>query len=127
MHLHSWREVHSPPPPTTSKHLENYEKQNCERQEDEEHVRKKDEKEKILLVPPFPQILETKQLDQAANALLDELKNLYVKIPLLWVIREIPIYNKFIKETCVKGLGRNKRYPYTINVLALLISCLENS
>lgn len=43
---------------------------------------------------------------KAENVLLDELKNLCVKIPILQAIKEIPIYNRFIKESCIKKHGK---------------------
>ena len=52
---------------------------------------------------------------------MEELKNLCVKIPLLNSITEISIYNKFIKETFMKGPSRKKKKdPTTINVVGHL-------
>ena len=55
-------------------------------------------------------MLEPKQPDKPENVLLDELKNLCVKIPLLQAIKEIPIYNNLINESCFKRSGRIKIY-----------------
>ena len=43
-----------------------------------------------------------------------------VKIPLLQAIRDVPIYNKLIKEKCFRHLGRRKRDAPTINVIGQL-------
>lgn len=49
--------------------------------------------------------------------LLGELKNLCVKIPLLQASKDVPIYNKLIKEKCFKRIGRRRRDTPTINVV----------
>jgi len=46
--------------------------------------------------------------------LIDELKNSYVKIPLLQNVKDIPIYTKTIKELCIKKTDKKKRDPPTI-------------
>jgi len=40
---------------------------------------------------------------------LDKLKNVYIKIPLLQAIREIPIIAKTIKELSIKKRGRKEK------------------
>jgi hypothetical protein len=48
---------------------------------------------------PFPKNLESrKSYKRSNNDLSGELKNLCVKITLLQAIKNVPIYNKFIKE-----------------------------
>jgi len=42
--------------------------------------------------------------------LLGELKNLCVKIPILWTIKDVPIYNNILKEKCFKRPRRRKIY-----------------
>jgi hypothetical protein len=54
------------------------------------------------------------------DELLGELKSLCVKIPLLQAIKDVPIYNKFIKEECLKKPGRKKKDTPTINVIGQL-------
>jgi len=51
---------------------------------------------------------------------LDELKNLCVKIPLLQAIKDVPIYNKLIKEKFFKHPRRIKKDTPTINVIGQL-------
>jgi len=45
---------------------------------------------------------------------------LCVKIPLLQAIKDVPIYNKMIKEKCFRHPGRCKRDAPTINVIGQL-------
>jgi len=40
-----------------------------------------------------------------------------VKIPLLQAIKDVPIYNKLVKEKCFRHPGRRKRDVSTINVI----------
>eukprot|EP00253_Pinus_taeda_P023586 PITA_23586 len=64
--------------------------------------------------PPFPERL---QIDKGVERqillpdydFLDELKNVYIKIPLFQAIREIPILAKTIKELSLKRPGRKPR------------------
>ena len=62
-------------------------------------------------IPPFPERLEIgKHVIHPEYDILNELKNVYVKIPLLKAIEDIRIYSKVIKELCIKKLGRKKKY-----------------
>ena len=59
--------------------------------------------------PPFlERLTHPFQHTPEENELLGELKNLCVKIPLLQAIKDVPIYNKLIKEKCFKHPGRRK-------------------
>jgi len=49
--------------------------------------------------------------------LMGELKQLYVKIPLLQAIKDVPIYIKLIKENYFRHPGRRKSDAPTINVI----------
>ena len=69
-------------------------------------------------IPPFPERLTvTAQPNPEETELLGELKQLCVKIPLLQAIKDVPIYNKLIKEKCFRHLGRRKKDASTINVI----------
>ena len=64
--------------------------------------------------PPFPKRLQIdrgveKQILLPRYDFLDELKNVYIKIPLLQAIREIPILEKTTKELSIKRPGRKPR------------------
>ncbi len=51
---------------------------------------------------------------------MNELRNVYIKIPLLQAIKDIPIYSKFIKDLCIKKPGKKQKEPPTINVIGEL-------
>eukprot|EP00253_Pinus_taeda_P005007 PITA_05007 len=57
----------------------------------------------------------------------DELKNVYIKIPLLQAIKDIPIYTKAIKELCLKKPTRKRVDPQTIHVIGHLAGLLTNT
>jgi len=74
-----------------------------------------------LEYPPFPERLEmTKTMELPSFNLLGELQNLHVKIPLLQVIRDVPIYAKTVRDLCIKNPGRKPRDPLTIQVVGEL-------
>jgi hypothetical protein len=49
--------------------------------------------------------------------ILNELKNICVKISMLQSIKDIPIYSKVVKELCIKKLGRKKKDPPTVHLI----------
>eukprot|EP00253_Pinus_taeda_P022314 PITA_22314 len=58
--------------------------------------------------PPFPErLVIPRPIQQLDFDILGELKNLYIKIPFLQAIQDIPIYEKTIKELCIKIPRRN--------------------
>eukprot|EP00253_Pinus_taeda_P017978 PITA_17978 len=77
--------------------------------------------------PPYPERLveQSKEITLPEFDILDELKNAYVKIPLLKEIKEIPIYAKTIKELCIKKSGRKRKDPTTIQVIGKLASLMS--
>ena len=52
--------------------------------------------------------------------LLGELKNIYVKIPLLQALQDVPIYVRTVQDLCTKKPRRNPRDPPTIHVIGKL-------
>lgn len=75
--------------------------------------------------PPYPErstIAKTEP--QLEFNLIGELKKLYVKIPLLQAIRNIPIYSKAIRDVCVKKIGRKPKDPPTMYVMGRLSELL---
>jgi hypothetical protein len=50
----------------------------------------------------------------------DELRNVCIKIPLLQVIKDIPIYAKIIRDLCIKKPGRKKKEPPLVQVVGKL-------
>jgi hypothetical protein len=52
----------------------------------------------IMKAPPYPaRLVMKKPTTQPEFDILNELKNIYVKIPLLQAIKDIPIYSKVVK------------------------------
>jgi hypothetical protein len=67
---------------------------------------------------PFPERLAlTKTPEPPAFNLLGELQNLYVKIPLLQALRDVPIYARTMRDICVKKPGRKTKDPLTVHVM----------
>jgi hypothetical protein len=67
---------------------------------------------------PFPERLAlTKMPEPPAFNLLGELQNLYVKIPLLQALRDVPIYARTMRDICVKKPGRKTKDPLTVHVM----------
>ena len=63
-------------------------------------------------IPPFLEWLSIERpVIHPKYDIMNELKNICVKIPLLQDIKDIPIYNKVIKEMCTKNLGKKQKYP----------------
>ena len=62
-------------------------------------VEEEREESNLKVNPPFPERLaQPPQPTLEETELLGELENLCVKIPLLQVIKDVPIYNKLIKD-----------------------------
>jgi hypothetical protein len=68
--------------------------------------------------PPFPERLKiTKPVELPPFNLLGELQNLHVNIPLLQVIRGVPIYAKTVRDLCIRKPRRKTKYPLTVHVV----------
>ena len=52
--------------------------------------------------------------------LLGELKNLYVKIPLLQALHDVPIYARTVQDLCTRKPRRKPRDPSTVNAIGKL-------
>ena len=61
-----------------------------------------------------------KVVEQPQFNLLGELKNIYVKIPLLQALHDVPIYSKTVRDLCVRKPGRKPRDPPTVHVTGKL-------
>jgi hypothetical protein len=57
--------------------------------------------------------------------ILGELQNLYVKIPLLQALRDVPIYAKTMQYICVKKPGRKTKDPLTVHVMGNLSTLMS--
>ena len=70
--------------------------------------------------PPYLQRLVPVALSKpnlVATDLLDQLKQITIQIPLLDSLKEIPLYNKILKEACAKQSSREKKDPPIVHVL----------
>ena len=76
-------------------------------------------------IPPFPKRLVIERpIVHPEHNILNELKNIYIKIPLLQAIKYIPIYSKVIKELCIKRPGKKQKDPLTIHVIGEISECI---
>ena len=76
--------------------------------------------------PPFPErLVLTRTPETPAFNLLGELQNLYVKIPLLQALRDVPIYARTIRDICVKKPCRKTKYPLTFHVMGDLSALMS--
>jgi hypothetical protein len=67
-----------------------------------------------------------KTLEPPAFNLLGELQNLYVKIPLLQALRDVPIYARTMRDICVKKPGRKTKDPLTAHVMGDLSALMSS-
>jgi hypothetical protein len=70
---------------------------------------------------PYPERLTlSKSSPQAEFDLLGELQNLFVKIPLLQAMKDVPIYGKTLREYFSKKYAKKSKDPLTIHVMGKL-------
>ena len=75
----------------------------------------------LIRQPPYPERLMLPIMGgQPQFNLLGELRNLYVKIPLLQALQDVPIYARTIWYLCTKKPGRKPRDPPTVHVIGNL-------
>eukprot|EP00253_Pinus_taeda_P017045 PITA_17045 len=75
--------------------------------------------------PPFPERLTLiKTFEPPAFNILGELQNLYVKIPLLQALRDVPIYARTVRDICVRKPGRKAKEPLTVHVMGELTTLM---
>ena len=79
---------------------------------------------KYSMPPPFPQALRCKKKASQQEGILEVLRQVKVKIPLLDIIKQVPAYAKFLKDLCTikKGLGIEKKAFLTEQVSAIIQS-----
>jgi hypothetical protein len=82
-----------------------------------------------IQAPPFPERLVKEKLPISLPEfdVLDELRNVCVKIPLLQAIKDIPIYTKEIKELCSNKINKIRKDPPTIHVIGNLAGLMSNT
>ena len=71
---------------------------------------------------PFPQSLRTKKIAINQADILEVLRQVKVNIPLLDMIKQVPIYAKFLKDLCTvkRGLNIDKKAFLTEQVSAII-------
>ena len=72
--------------------------------------------------PPFPQALKAKKKAINQAEILEVLRKMKVNIPLLDMIKKVPIYAKFLKDLCTlkRGLNVDKKAFLTEQVSAII-------
>jgi hypothetical protein len=72
-------------------------------------------------------LLIEKPIVQSEFDIMNELKNVCVKIPLLQAIRDVPIYTKTIKELCIKKPGQKQKDPPMIHLVGQSSNCISEA
>eukprot|EP00253_Pinus_taeda_P024888 PITA_24888 len=114
--------------PIIDKREENIENENEMTNQNKSNDDARDKKMQPLH-PPFPdRLVQIKPpLYIPQFDVLDELKNVYIKIPLLQAIKDIPIYTKAIKDMCLKKPAIKRIDPQTIHVIGHLAGLMTNT
>ena len=88
----------------------------------EEEQSAKREEVKTSVPRPFPQALRKKKSFVNQTEMLEVLRQVKVSIPLLDMIKQVPTYEKFLKDLCIvkRGLNVNKKAFLTEQVSAII-------
>ena len=80
------------------------------------------EEVKHSLPPHFPQALRKKKKSVNQTEILEVLQQVKVNIPLLDMIKQVPMYEKFLKDLCTvkRGFNVNKKAFLTEQVSAII-------
>ena len=72
--------------------------------------------------PPFPQALKAKKKAINQAEILEVLRKVKVNIPLLYMVKQVPTYAKFLKDLCTvkRGLNVDKKAFLTKQVSAII-------
>jgi len=77
--------------------------------------------------PPYPESLIVKKEDTSLEYELEnELRNACIKIPLLQVIRDIPIYTKIVKHLCIKKPGRKGHKNQNVKIISQMSTMISD-
>ena len=78
--------------------------------------------EKNSTPPPFPQALKAKKKAINQAKMLEVLRQVKVNIPLLDMIKQVPTYEKILKDLCTvkRGLNVDKKAFLTEQVSAII-------
>jgi hypothetical protein len=73
----------------------------------------------------YPERLSLVKVDpQTKFEFLREIKYLFVKIPLLHAMKDVPIYAKTVRDLCLKRPGRKPKDPPTIHIIGKLFDLM---
>ena len=88
------------------------------------HIFLKEDSMKNCMPPPFPQALRGKKKASHQAGIKEVLRQVKVNIPLLDIIKQVPAYEKFLKDLCTikKGLGIEKKAFLTEQVSVIIQS-----
>jgi hypothetical protein len=85
---------------------------------DQEPKLPQNEPSQITKAPLYLETLEIeKPTTQPEFDILNELKNICVKIPLLQAIKDIPVYIKVVKELCIKKSSMKQKDPPIVHLI----------
>ena len=90
--------------------------------EEPEKILIKEDMMKKSMPPPFPQSLRGKKGVNNLTKIFEVLRQGKVHIPLLYMIKQVPTYAKFLKDLCTvnKGLNVNKTTFLTKQVSSII-------
>jgi hypothetical protein len=127
IHLRSGKVLPKDSPVIIEKQIEKEEIPSTEKLPIDNQIQKS--KTSNIQTPPFPERLVKEKLPISLPEfdVLDELRNVCVKIPLLQAIKDIPIYTKAIKELCSKKINKIRKDPPTIHVIGNLAGLMSNT
>ena len=93
-----------------------------EKEAELESIVTKEDMMKKSMPPPFPQALRGKKKVINQTEILEVLRQVKVNIPLLDMIKQVPTYAKFLKDSCTmkRGLSIDKKAFLTEQVSALI-------
>ena len=82
----------------------------------------KEDSMKESMPPPFPQALRSKKKASKQEGILEVLRQVKVNVPLLDMIKQVPTYDKFLKDLCTikKRFGINKKAFLTEQVSSII-------
>ena len=70
-----------------------------------EHVFIKEDSMNKSMPPPFPRVLRGKKKASKQEGILEVLRQVKVNIPLLYMIKQVHTYAKFLKDLCTVKRG----------------------
>ena len=98
------------------------EKANQEKEMESDQIIIKEDSMKKSMPPPFPQALKGKKKASKQVEIFEVLRQVKVNIPLLYMIKQVPTYAKFLKDMCTvkRGLNVDKRVFLTEQVSSII-------